>query len=213
MIVIQKRARTSAAGEWSIWSDTTDAAPYTNTDTVEYRVVKDTTIEELTDGSLVNDEWVGTGVFDKLMYAVNKNIQGEYNKGRLKGADYATVYLGSMQATLAQAVQFLLNEEQMTDKLLNSEKQREVMGAQKELYDRQREAFDDNKYQKLFEAQLNYNGMVFQDADAPDVLNIALQSHVNDVYNKIIGNGTSTMLADESLAAGVQEATEGPELV
>lgn len=212
MIVIEKRIRATVDDEWSIWETTTDSAPYTNTNLVEYRVVKDITIDGLTKGSLVANEWTGTGVFDILMNAVNKNIEGEYNKGRLKGADYATVYLGSIQAVLAQSVQFLMNEEQMTDKLLSSEKQREVMDAQKALYDRQREAFDDNKYQKLFEAQLNYNGMVFQDADAPDVLNIALQSHVNDVYNKIMGNGTSTMLADESLAAGVQEATEGPEL-
>jgi hypothetical protein len=49
----------------------------------------------------------GTGLFDKLMTAVKQHLLEEYNSQRLKGADWAKVYLGSMEATLANAVQYI----------------------------------------------------------------------------------------------------------
>lgn len=70
----------------------------------------DITIEELTNGALVDNDWTGTGVFDKLIAAVNKNIEGQFNKGRITGKDYATVYLGGIQAVLQQSMEFLLRE-------------------------------------------------------------------------------------------------------
>ena len=68
-------------------------------------------ITDLTNGSNVNQEWQGTGVFDKLMSAVNKNIEIQYQKGRITGSDYAQVYTQSLQATLQQAVEFLLRKD------------------------------------------------------------------------------------------------------
>ena len=189
-INIEKRTRALVTDEWGAWAATTDAAPYTDTTLVEYRVSTLSTpnVSELTDGALTNNVWQGVGVFDKLMFAVNENIRGEYNQGRLQGSDYATVYLGSMQTVIAQSIQFLQSDKTVEDKLLSGEKQREVMDAQKELYNRQKEAFDDNKYQKLLETQMNYNSMIFQDATDPDVLNVGLEAKVNDVFNKIIGS-------------------------
>lgn len=155
----------------------------------------DILLTDLTNGSVVDNEWVGTGVFDVLMAAVNDNIEIQYNKGRIKGAEYAQVYLAGMQSAIAQAIQYTLQEkaqeaqiDKLQDGVLTGAKQREVMDAQKDLYVRQKESFDDNKYQKLFEAQLNYNGIVFQDAANPDVLDVALETRVNDVFNRITGN-------------------------
>lgn len=54
----------------------------------------------------------GTGAFDKLMQTVTLHIQEEYENGRVTGTDYATVYLGSFQTVLQQAVQFLLQEQE-----------------------------------------------------------------------------------------------------
>jgi len=54
----------------------------------------------------------GTGVFDKLMKASAAHIQREYKAGRIKGGDYATVYLGAMQAVMQQSVQFLLTKQE-----------------------------------------------------------------------------------------------------
>ena len=67
-----------------------------------------TELTDLTNGSIVNQEWQGTGVFDVLIAAVNKNIEIQYQKGRITGNDYAQVYLGGMQAVLQQAMQWVL---------------------------------------------------------------------------------------------------------
>lgn len=164
----------------------------------------DLLLTDLTNGSIVNGDWEGTGIFDVLMKAVNGNIEVQYTKGRIKGAEYAQVYLTAMQAAIAQSIQYALQEklqeaqiDKIEDGILTSAKQREVMDAQKDLYDRQRESFDDNKFQKLFEAQLNYNGIVFQDATDPDVLDVALENRVNDIYNKITGTDPNINTAPE----------------
>jgi hypothetical protein len=82
----------------------------------------DIVITDLTDGSLdINNDWAGTGVFDKLIEAVNKNIEGQYNKGRISGSDYANVYLGSMQSVLAQSMEFLLREKLVEAQIQDTE--------------------------------------------------------------------------------------------
>ena len=57
--------------------------------------------------------WDGTGVFDKLMHAINGNILVQYDSGRIKGPEYANVYLGSMQTAIMEAMKFLLTKEQI----------------------------------------------------------------------------------------------------
>lgn len=57
-----------------------------------------------------NYVWDGTGVFDELMKAINGNIQVQYDSGRIKGTEYAEVYLGSMQTAIAEAMKFMLNK-------------------------------------------------------------------------------------------------------
>jgi len=68
------------------------------------------TVAQLTSGTVV-----GTGVFDELMKAVNAQLQEQFDNNRITGADYATVYLSSLQSAMAQAVQFILGQ-QVADK-------------------------------------------------------------------------------------------------
>jgi hypothetical protein len=53
----------------------------------------------------------GVGVFDVLMRSVNAQITGEYSSGRITGAEYAQVYLGTMQTAMQQAMQFVLTKQ------------------------------------------------------------------------------------------------------
>ncbi len=53
----------------------------------------------------------GDGVFDTLMQAVNSHLKQEYEEGRIKGSDYSTVYLSSMQSVLQQAITFILQKQ------------------------------------------------------------------------------------------------------
>lgn len=67
---------------------------------------------DITVDSITNAD--GTGIFDKLMETVNKNIETQYLNNRITGSDYANVYLSSMQAALSQSVQYIL-QEQLTE--------------------------------------------------------------------------------------------------
>lgn len=55
----------------------------------------------------------GTGVFDELMTTVTAHLEEQYKKQRIKGTEYSKVYLGSMEASLQQAVVFLLQKDKV----------------------------------------------------------------------------------------------------
>lgn len=49
----------------------------------------------------------GTGIFDVLMRANKAHLQAEFDKNRLKGPEYATVYLGALQSVMQTSLAFL----------------------------------------------------------------------------------------------------------
>lgn len=209
-ITIEKRIRAVNTDPWGAWASTTDIPPYTDTDLIQYRVIDDL-IEtvDITDVTRnvqtlqgVDDKpyVIGDGYFDIIMQTMTTHLNAQLDGGRIEQGPYAEAYIAFGTAALAQAFQF-------AQKLPTIGVQKEVLEAQKELYIRQKEAFDDNKYQKLFEAQLNYNGMIFQDATDPDVLNVGLEQKVNDVFNRII---TSTGSRVDTVTQN--EVTEMPEI-
>ena len=80
------------------------------------------TFDDFSNGSIVttdpsNPTWEGTGVFDQLMMAINGNIQAQFDAGRIKGGDYATVYMGAIQAAMSEAMRFVLNRQQAEKQL------------------------------------------------------------------------------------------------
>ena len=58
-------------------------------------------------------KWDGTGVFDIIMKAANENIKIQSQTSRITGAEYAEVYLRTMQSAIAEAMKFLLNKDQI----------------------------------------------------------------------------------------------------
>lgn len=70
------------------------------------------TIADLTSNVTTSAEHVvtGDGIFDDLMETVTAHLEAQYLKGRITGTDYATVYLGALQSTVAQAVQYVLGQ-------------------------------------------------------------------------------------------------------
>ena len=71
---------------------------------IENMVLNDIDVDAITNASK-------TGVIDKLMISVNDNIKLQYEENRINSGDFATVYLGSLQAVLAQSIQFVLQEQ------------------------------------------------------------------------------------------------------
>ena len=212
---------------------------------------------DLTNGKVVTNgtemEWNGSGVFDKLMAAVNKNIKIQYDEGKIKGVDYANVYMGSLQTVLQQSIEFVLREKlveaqiegikmdnivkefeievkipkelemlnkqvelaeqevlvkmeqveqlkaqteqavaqtalltrQQLELELNGTADRASKAAQTSLYIRQEKGFDDNKNQKLFEAQMNAWSLMFSSGMLTDKPSIITDKAVDALYNKI----------------------------
>jgi hypothetical protein len=61
------------------------------------------TLPELTEATLT-----GAGVFDILMKANKVHLDEQYAANRIKGGEFATVYLGSLEAVMAGSIQFLI---------------------------------------------------------------------------------------------------------
>lgn len=74
----------------------------------------DITLDEVTNSTVVAEgTGDGTGTFDVLMNKVNLYLEDQYSQGRLKGPDYAQVLLGSIQAVLAQSMQYEMQREKI----------------------------------------------------------------------------------------------------
>lgn len=65
----------------------------------------------------------GTGAFDVLMKAALAHVELEYQQGRIKGAEYAQVYLGALTAVMQNATQFITAQ-------LNADKSAQLIDAQ-----------------------------------------------------------------------------------
>ena len=123
-------------------------------------------------------KWNGTGVFYIIMKAANENIKIQNQTSRITGAEYAEVYLGTMQTAISEAMKFLLNKDQSTKDL-------EVKQANIDLLNRQREGFDDNKYQKLFEAQMNAWALMFSSGLLTTKPSIISNDSASSLYNTL----------------------------
>ena len=140
-------------------------------------------INDFSNGSIDNSnpqdpKWEGTGVFDIIMKAANENIKIQNRTSRITGAEYAEVYLGTMQTAISEAMRFLLNKDQSTKDL-------EVKQANIDLLNRQREGFDDNKYQKLFEAQMNAWALMFSSGLLETKPGIISNDSASSLYNTL----------------------------
>lgn len=78
----------------------------------------------------------GTGVFDVLMQANKAHLLHEFEKGRIKGPEYANVYLGSLEQTMQTAVEFFIQSTKSKLEALLIEKQIELADKELELMDK-----------------------------------------------------------------------------
>lgn len=87
--------------------DFSDAKYSYTQDPLLYTEVNDITLDDLTTVALD-----GTGIFDKLMGAVDLHIQREFKSNRITADQYAEVYAQSISNVLSTSVSFLLNKDQ-----------------------------------------------------------------------------------------------------
>lgn len=72
----------------------------------------------------------GSGAFDVLMRASKAHLEEEFASNRIRGTDYATVYLGSMTEVLAGSIKFLLDKDKAANEAALIEAQVRNMEAQ-----------------------------------------------------------------------------------
>ena len=157
-----------------------------------------------------NPVWAGTGVFDELIKAINGNIQIQFEAGRIQNAEYAEVYLGSVQTAITEAMKFVLQNDTLAKEIelkqaqiakINAERdlvnaQLAILGEQQakdllvkqaniDLLNRQKEGFDDNKYQKLFEAQMNAWALMFSSGLLTTQPSIISNDSASSLYNTL----------------------------
>ena len=143
-------------------------------------------LAELTNGTTVVKEvdglntytWQGTAVFDVLVRIVNENLKIQYDEGRIKATDYAQAYIGGLQTCLTESMKYIMQK----DNLIKDE---DLKQANIDLLNRQKEGFDDNKHQKLFEAQMNAWALMFSSGLLTTQPLIIRDDAVTDLYNTL----------------------------
>ena len=143
----------------------------------------DILLSDLTNAnSVTNGISNGTGALDKLMNTINLYIDDQYNRGRIKGTDYANVLLNSIQSVLSASLQFILNEK--------------VNEAQIALYDRQKEGFADDAKQKLLKTLLDTWSVGYSSAPSAHAIPDAITGPTLD---KVAENAISALGIPEAI--------------
>ena len=143
-------------------------------------------LTELTNGTTVVKEvdglntytWEGTAVFDVLVRMVNENLKIQYDEGRIKATDYAQAYIGGLQTCLTESMKYIMQK----DNLIKDE---DLKQANIDLLNRQKEGFDDNKHQKLFEAQMNAWALMFSSGLLTTQPSIISNDSASSLYNTL----------------------------
>ena len=143
-------------------------------------------VTELTNGTTVVKEvdglntptWEGTAIFDVLVRIVNENLKIQYDAGRIKATDYAQAYIGGLQTCLTESMKYIMQK----DNLIKDE---DLKQANIDLLNRQKEGFDDNKHQKLFEAQMNAWALMFSSGLLTTKPEIISNDSASSLYNTL----------------------------
>ena len=127
----------------------------------------------------------GSGAFDNLMQATKNHLQEEYKAGRIKGAEYSQVYLGSLVAVMDQAVKFLTAAQQNELITAQTEKVRaeiELVGAQI----------------SLTEAQIALAAKQLEKADAENaLLNQKVKTEIAQILDQVDGQNVMGVIGKQ----------------
>jgi hypothetical protein len=128
----------------------------------------DIDLNDLTNATTVTD---GTGVLDRLMNVINIHIEDQYDKGRITGPEYATVYVGSVQTAISESVKFLLGEQAAANQADLIAEQVITEQEKQELVQAQSNGFKHDAKQKLLKLMADMysiNLSIAGDANVPE---------------------------------------------
>lgn len=136
----------------------------------------------------------GAGVFDTLMRAHKAHLEQEFTKGRIKGPEYATVYLGGLEAILNAAVSFLLQKDKVAAEIA-------LTNAQKDLVEQQTanavaEGLNIPKQGALLDAQV---------CEAQAQFDLLVETKLKTVEEKTLLTWKTTTEKAQTLTTGVDD--------
>jgi hypothetical protein len=133
-------------------------------------------------------------LYDTLAEKIYNDMDKQYKEGKINGATYADTWAKLMSSVISGSMntiaQIQMKETAMDrcvkqEQCNQSKKQQELLDKQIEQTERQTKGFDDNKEQKMLEAQLNAWAMMFSSGlleDMPDIIN---SDEVTKLYCKM----------------------------
>ena len=136
----------------------------------------------------------GEGVFDKIMSTVTLHLQAQFDSGRIKGEQFASMYTQLTAKALETSMQLLLQlplkdkQEELLQAQIESEK------AKSDLYERQAKGFDDDAKQKVTKILLDSWSVAF--SVAKDDTNLVVPESIN---KKTIDSLVKDILVDSKL--------------
>lgn len=167
-------------------------------------------IDSLTNGNKIKNgqffEWEGNAILDKLIGVLGKNIEIQFDNGRILGSDFASAYIQMLQIASSQAMAWIQLSKELSLKqrdldIKESINQVETCIKNNELAlaevksknetkvaDRQIAGYDDNLVIKLLQAQLDAFSLIFSSGmvdlgDGDDALGPLNRSNLTETYN------------------------------
>ena len=126
--------------------------------------------------------------YEDLSAKVKADLDEQFNKGRIKGTDYANVYSNLINTILQLSFEAPLREVQIesTNEDINVKKKQEgLYTAQTAVANRQEKSFDDSIRLKLFSTQMNTWGIMFSSGMLEDKPNIITNDQASSLYQDI----------------------------
>jgi len=136
--------------------------------------------------------------------ALNSKIEGyldnQYNKGRIKGTEYAQVYSQLISTAIQTTMSMGFNANQQENQNKQTDAQVDLINAQKiteqkranlteqqtEVAKKQAKSFDQTVKLKLFKAQMDTFAMIYSsNPDAEEIPDVLKKSNVNALYDEI----------------------------
>jgi len=108
-----------------------------------------------------------TETYNALTEKVKADLDEQFNLGRLKGSDYANAYTQLMSQVLQLSFQTPINDSQV------------------QLYERQKQGFDDNFKFKAFDSQMNAWSVMFSSGMLEDKPTIISNDELSKLYTNI----------------------------
>lgn len=136
----------------------------------------------------------GTGAFDILMKAVNKHLEGQYQKQRLSGVEWGKIYIQGIELALTQATNYLVEANKATWAGENAKRQAEMLEIQKATLVQEHST----RVLETITAKMNL-AKIQVDANVSMGTLVLGKAKIGDMYHDILAKEAQQLLIDEQV--------------